>query len=284
MGKLLTNRRAALATFVALIASAVAGGCGSQSDLPMRQIALFAPTSGALKDRAQDMRLAAELALKKVNHDTKRSRLELVDGMRADLAPIAAIDALAGTTVRATDELMVSLAPQRLTLTDAIGPAGQAEAPRIHLLPSVQATRFARDQYELAGGPKATRADNPLIAGTPRGQFVTPALPADDYPPAGEDFFESFEEEYGRAPDRYAIYGYEAVGLIVDALDRLEKSGQAVNQAAVAASALAIKDRFGPVGHYDVLPSGQTTLYVFAARGRGAPSGQAALFEAVRQP
>ena len=124
--------------------------------------------------------------------------------------------------------------------------------------------------------------DTPLISGAPRRKYVTPALSADNYPPAGREFYEKFENKYGRAPDRYAIYGYEAVGLIVDAITRLEKAGAPVTHTSVAKSALAIRDRLSPVGHYDVLPSGQTTLFVFQARGKGAPPGQAALVEALR--
>ncbi len=284
MGMRWTSARAAVAVAVVLCA-AFAGGCGgSGSDLPMRSIAIFTPTSGPLTQRAADMRRAASLALDKIDHDTSGSRLQLVDGMRADLAPIASIDALAGTTVRATDELMVSLAPRSRTVTKATGPTQSDEPPSISLLPSVAATRDAVAQFLAVGGSAMATADNPLRAGTPKTQFVTPALTAAEYPPAGRDFFNAFREKYGRQPDRYAIYGYEAVGLIVDAINRLEKTAQAVNAASVAASALSIRDRYSPVGHYDVLPSGQSTLYVFQARGRGAPAGQAALFESVRQP
>jgi ABC-type branched-subunit amino acid transport system substrate-binding protein len=142
----------------------------------------------------------------------------------------------------------------------------------------------ARASYVASGATAATDSvvDSPLKAGTPRVKYVTPALAANNFPPAGRKFYEKFEKKYGREPDRYAIYAYEAVGLIVDALSRLEDAGTPVTQASLAKSALAIRDRYSPVGHYDVLPSGHTTMNVFRVGGAGAPPGAAALIEAQR--
>lgn len=115
------------------------------------------------------------------------------------------------------------------------------------------------------------------------GRLVTPALPPAGYPPNGERFFEWFEDAYDRKPDRWAIWAYEATGLALNAItdagageigptERMNyvpapATGPAgVNRDAVRYSAVAITDRFGPVGHYDILPSRQTTLYTFAVR------------------
>jgi ABC-type branched-subunit amino acid transport system substrate-binding protein len=145
-------------------------------------------------------------------------------------------------------------------------------------------TETARSSYVESGatGAVTSEPDSPFNPGTPTGKYVTPGLSAQNFPPAGREFFEKFEKKYGRAPDRYAIYGYEAVGLIVDALTRLEKTHEFVDQTSLAKSALEIRNRYSPVGHYDVLPSGQSTLYVFQVRGKGAPPGQAALIEGLR--
>src|ERR687897_3500685 len=46
-------------------------------------------------------------------------------------------------------------------------------------------------------------------------------LSPDEYPPEGQKFFEDFEKTYGEDnPDPYAIYGYEAMQLVLDALER----------------------------------------------------------------
>lgn len=98
------------------------------------------------------------------------------------------------------------------------------------------------------------------------GTLVTPALPPSGYPRNGENFFEWFEDAYGRVADRWAVWAYEAVGLSLNAItDAGEQSGE-VTRETTHQAAFAITDRFGPVGHYDVLPDGRTTLYTFAIR------------------
>jgi ABC-type branched-subunit amino acid transport system substrate-binding protein len=257
---------------------------GADTSLPQRTISFQAPTTGALRGRAADIRRAAQLELDAINGDTSGSRLKLVNG--PDPKAIAAINALALVSVGGSEQLMVNLAPPIARETDAI-PSRHGHpmlSPEIWLLPPNSLAVAATRSYAASGatGADGAKPDSPLRAGTPAGRYVTAGLSADNYPPAGTKFFEKFKKQYGRAPDRYAIYGYEAVGLIVDALERLEKAGLAVTQESLAKSALAIRDRFSPVGHYDVLPSGQTTLYVFQARGKGATTGPASLIEALR--
>jgi len=53
-------------------------------------------------------------------------------------------------------------------------------------------------------------------------------LSPDEYPPEGQEFFKQFSEKYGEAnPDPYAIYGYEAMRL---ALDAIQRSGTAATR------------------------------------------------------
>lgn len=276
--RLQLTRIAALAAGAAL-AVGLAGCGGSNDDLPMRSISFQGPTSGPLKQRVSDMRSAAGLALEAIDGDTKASRLRIVDG--PDPEAIATIDALARVPISGKDQLSISLTPPIARGTKR----QQRPSPKIWLLPPDALGVAAKSSYMAPGAEGATKAvsDSPLRAGTPSGQYVTAGLSADNYPPAGTEFFEKFSDAYdGTAPDRFAIYGYEAVGLIVDAVTRLERAGSPITQSSVAESALSIRDRFSPVGHYDVLPSGQTTLYVFQARGKGAPKGDAALIEALR--
>lgn len=225
------------------------------------------------------MRNAAGLALDAINNDTKGSRLQIVDG--PDPKAIATIDALARVPVSGTNQLTITLKPPIARETGR----QRRPSPQIWLLPPDALGMAARSSYVASGAQGSNEAafDSPLRAGTPSGQYVTAGLSAENYPPAGTEFFEKFNDAfYGTTPDRYAIYGYEAVGLIVDALTRLEEAGTPVTRSSVAESALSIRNRFSPVGHYDVLPSGQTTLYLFQAKGKGAPTGDAALIEALR--
>lgn len=230
------------------------------------------------------MRRAAQLEIDAVGGDAAGSRLKLVDGPSQH--SVAAIGALADSTQQGTEELLVSLRPpiKRSVTAPKRSAAPVLDVPVISLVPPKSLAITAQQEYAAsrAPGSAAAEVDSPLDPGTPKRRYVTAALSKDSYPPAGRAFYDKFEDEYGRAPDRWAIYGYEAVGLIVDALGRMKKSGVPVTQHGLAQTALRIRDRFSPVGHYDVLPSGQSTLYIFQARGSGAPTGPASLIETLR--
>lgn len=82
-------------------------------------------------------------------------------------------------------------------------------------------------------------------------------LAPDDYPPAGQEFFGEFEETYGEAnPDPYAIYGFEAMSL---ALDAIERAGSG-DKDAVLEAIFATKDRESVLGTYSIDENGDTTL------------------------
>ena len=54
-----------------------------------------------------------------------------------------------------------------------------------------------------------------------RVKVTVATLSPDEYPPEGQKFFADFEEKYGdKNPDPYAIYGYEAMRLALDAIER----------------------------------------------------------------
>jgi branched-chain amino acid transport system substrate-binding protein len=82
-------------------------------------------------------------------------------------------------------------------------------------------------------------------------------LSPDEYPPEGQEFFTQFEEKYGEPnPDPYAIYGYEAMRL---ALDAIERSGTGSKEDVIAAL-FDTKDRSSVLGTYSIDENGDTTL------------------------
>jgi branched-chain amino acid transport system substrate-binding protein len=82
-------------------------------------------------------------------------------------------------------------------------------------------------------------------------------LSPDEYPPEGQEFFKQFAEKYGEDnPDPYAIYGYEAMRL---ALDAIERSGDGSKEAIVKAL-FDTKDRESVLGTYSIDENGDTTL------------------------
>lgn len=306
---------------IALLA-ALASGCGeSEAPKNEFTIAISAPTSGPLSARGRDMFDAAKLALELIENDTGTTRLTLDMTGTPEPDALASISALSPiedvgplvvdlTPPTQLDELenRIWLLPSAEANGTAVGQFAAAETPR-SLDPvggndpfDVAVKRGVEkvvEQAGLASGAAALPAvglayagamsddqlivaDNPMIAGTPEFTYVTPALSKENYPPAGHRFFDAFVKEYDRTPDRFAIYAYEAVGLVVDAIRRLEDSDEPVSPDTVQRSALSIKDRFSPVGHYDVLPDGSTTLYIFQARGKDAPPAESALIEVRR--
>ena len=82
-------------------------------------------------------------------------------------------------------------------------------------------------------------------------------LSPDEYPPEGQEFFTQFEEKYGEPnPDPYAIYGYEAARL---ALDAIERSGTG-NKEDIIKALFETKDRESVLGTYSIDENGDTTL------------------------
>ncbi len=85
-------------------------------------------------------------------------------------------------------------------------------------------------------------------------------LPPDEYGPEGERFFADYAEEYGDdRPDPYAIYGFEAMQLMLDAIRRAAESGE-VDKAAVIDALFDTRDRKSVLGTYSIDEHGDTTL------------------------
>jgi branched-chain amino acid transport system substrate-binding protein len=82
-------------------------------------------------------------------------------------------------------------------------------------------------------------------------------LNPESYPPEGQEFFSQFESEYGeKNPDPYAIYGYEAMRL---SLDAIERAGSTEKQDVLKAF-FDTKDRQSVLGTYSIDENGDTTL------------------------
>ena len=82
-------------------------------------------------------------------------------------------------------------------------------------------------------------------------------LSPDEYPPEGQEFFTQFEEKYGEPnPDPYSIYGYEAMRL---ALDAIERSGTGEKEDIIKAL-FETQDRESVLGTYSIDENGDTTL------------------------
>jgi branched-chain amino acid transport system substrate-binding protein len=85
----------------------------------------------------------------------------------------------------------------------------------------------------------------------------SPTLPESELPPEGQEFYAAYAEKYGEeTPDPYAIYGYEAMRL---ALDAIERSGTGEKEDVLKAI-FETTDREGVLGTYSIDENGDTTL------------------------
>jgi branched-chain amino acid transport system substrate-binding protein len=88
-------------------------------------------------------------------------------------------------------------------------------------------------------------------------KLTVATLAPDEYPPEGQQFFKQFSEKYGeKNPDPYSIYGYEAMRL---ALDAIQRSGSGSKEDIVKAL-FETKDRESVLGTYSIDENGDTTL------------------------
>jgi branched-chain amino acid transport system substrate-binding protein len=81
-----------------------------------------------------------------------------------------------------------------------------------------------------------------------------------NFPPDGKKFFSDFKSEYGiDRPNPYAIYGYEAMDLILDSIEAVGAKG-GDRQAVIDQVLNNTKGRESVLGTYDIDENGDTTL------------------------
>jgi branched-chain amino acid transport system substrate-binding protein len=90
--------------------------------------------------------------------------------------------------------------------------------------------------------------------------YITlPTLPPDQYPPAGQALIEEMRKAKGGSdPDTYALYAYEAMSAIIQAVK--DAGDQGDDRGAVVEAFFNIKDRESVLGTYSIDENGDTTL------------------------
>ena len=92
-----------------------------------------------------------------------------------------------------------------------------------------------------------------------RVKLTVATLDPSEYPPDGQKFFRDYEEEYGEAnPNPYAVYGYEAMDLILDTCKRL--GSDCGDRQKLIDALFQTKGRESVLGAYDIDENGDTTL------------------------
>jgi branched-chain amino acid transport system substrate-binding protein len=89
--------------------------------------------------------------------------------------------------------------------------------------------------------------------------FITnPTLDPKLYPASGQEFFKDYKAKYGADPEPYAIYGYEAMSVVLQAIQNAGDKGN--DRQAVIDAFYKIKDRDSVLGKYSIDENGDTTL------------------------
>jgi branched-chain amino acid transport system substrate-binding protein len=112
-------------------------------------------------------------------------------------------------------------------------------------------------------GVATTTFTQPLPAGIAKRTFITVAtINPKDYGPKGQKFYKDFKAAYGgKKPEPYAIYGFEAMDL---ALDAMARAGDDCNdRSKLIDEVFATKNKDGVTGKYDIDKDGDVTLHQF---------------------
>jgi branched-chain amino acid transport system substrate-binding protein len=88
--------------------------------------------------------------------------------------------------------------------------------------------------------------------------ITNPTLDPKLYPPAAQDFFKTYKSKYGKTPEPYAIYGYEAMNAALEAIKNAGAKGN--DRQAVIDAFFNIKNRESVLGTYSIDQNGDTTL------------------------
>jgi branched-chain amino acid transport system substrate-binding protein len=81
-----------------------------------------------------------------------------------------------------------------------------------------------------------------------------------EFGPEGKKFFEDYVAKFGGgSPDPYAIYGYEAMALMLDSIERAVKDGK-VSKEGIISALFSTKGRESVLGTYDIDANGDTSL------------------------
>ena len=135
--------------------------------------------------------------------------------------------------------------------------AEEAEALGIAIERGGELTYLAAEKPPAGPVGEAMATDALFDAAVDGLHLTSSAQAPEQLPPAGLDFAAAYEEAFGDPPDRYAAYGYEAMAVVLDAIERAEDPR---DRSAVIDAFFATADRESVLGTYSIDEAGDTTL------------------------
>jgi len=91
-----------------------------------------------------------------------------------------------------------------------------------------------------------------------RTYITTPTLPVSLYPPSARQVLRRYRGVFGAEGGPYALYGYEAMTLVLDAIR--ESGARGDDRRTVTERVLSTRNRDSVIGRYSIEPDGETTL------------------------
>ncbi len=110
--------------------------------------------------------------------------------------------------------------------------------------------------------------------------LTTPILAARLYPPSAARVLGEYRRDFGREPGPEALYGYEAMSVVLEAIRRAGPRGD--DRQAVIEAMFAVKDRDSVLGRYAIESDGETTLSPYGVDR--VVNGSPVFFRAVAVP
>jgi len=97
-----------------------------------------------------------------------------------------------------------------------------------------------------------------LGAAEHRTLLTTPELTLGAYPPFARGVLGDYRRHFGVEGGPYALYGYEAMTLVLSAIRAAGSEGN--DRATIVKRVFSVRDRNSVIGRYSIEPSGETTL------------------------
>lgn len=143
------------------------------------------------------------------------------------------------------------------THPDAVFFAGGANAGAVTLWHQLYA---AMPQVKLLGSSSvAVPAFTSQLGSAGANTYMTtPILAPSMYPPAAQRVFTSYRARFGEEATPYALYGYEAMNAVLQAIRSAGSHGN--DRETVIQQFFRIHDRDSVLGRYSIAPNGDTTL------------------------
>jgi branched-chain amino acid transport system substrate-binding protein len=119
----------------------------------------------------------------------------------------------------------------------------------------------AADPHLLLLGPSSIASESfasALGAAAPNTYLTTPVLAPGEYPPPAARVLADYRRHFGVNPEPWALYGYEAMSAVLDAIRRAGSRGN--DRQAVIDAFFATADRNSVLGRYSIESDGEPTL------------------------